>query len=567
MFLKWHRTRQLIVVAAAVLSSTVVSAKPWKGAELITREEYKYGAFEARIRGAEGSGMITAFFLWKNNSEHSNVPWQEQDFELFGKNGRYQTQAMTPGNPRTENVTMHSLATPIWENYFTYRMEWTPEYLAWYVDGHLVRIETDPVVYEQMLDPEVTDPAQLRMSLWAGDYPWSGELDEDKVPAATFVDHIAIYKYTPGEGENDFTLHWRDDFDSINTNRWWFANWTFEPAVSDYIGTRNVAAIDGKLVIAFTDEDNTGVFPTVIPADNPPLPPVENANYLPVPVPGKVQAEDPSDYFDTTYGNKGSTDCGETNLDVGIITGTNGNCHIGWTVAGEWSEYIVTTETGGEFLFDLRAATAVAGRTVTVTLNGETLQSGLAIPQKGWQNYATVSFPIELHPGTNTLRIIQDTGSVNIDSFDITAVDSGVVDLPARIEAEDYADFYDTTPGNTGTAGCSSTNVDAQTTRDEGGGCNVGWTVAGEWLEYVVQVDEEADFDLNLRVASAIINKTIAVEIDGEVAADQLVVPVGGWQVFNTVTLPVSLSAGEHRVRVRFETGQVNFNYLEFVQQ
>ncbi len=566
MFLKWHRTRQLVLVAAAVLSSTAVSAKPWKGAELITREEYKYGAFEARIRGAEGSGMITAFFLWKNNSEHSNVPWQEQDFELFGKNGRYQTQAMTPGDPRTENVTMHSLATPIWENYFTYRMEWTPEYLAWYVDGHLVRIETDPVVYEQMLDPDITDPAQLRMSLWAGDYPWSGELDRSKVPAATFVDHIAIYKYTPGEGENDFTLHWRDDFDSINTDRWWFANWTFDPSVSDYIGSRNVAAIDGKLVIAFTDEANTGVFPSYVPADNPPLPPVENADYLPVPVPGRVEAEEPSDYFDTSYGNKGSAECGETNLDAGLIPGTDA-CHVGWTVAGEWSEYIVTTETGGDFTIDLRAATAVSGRTVKVTLNGDTIESKLAIPQKGWQNYAAVSLPVELHPGTNTIRIIHNTGSVNIDFFDVKKPGADVALVPGRIEAEDYVDFFDTTPGNSGTAACSTTNVDAQATSDADGDCNIGWTVAGEWLEYVVQADKDADFDLNLRVASAITGKTLGVEIDGKVTANKVAVPVGGWQAFKTVTLPLSLTAGEHRVRIKFETGQVNFNYLEFVKR
>ena len=160
-------------------------AKPWKGAELITRETFTYGAFEARIRAAEGSGIVTPFFLWKNNSEIAGVPWQEQDFEIFGKSRSYQTQLMTPGKngaQRTEHVVVHSMANP-WEAYHTYRMEWTPLYMAFYVDGVQVRRETDPQEYKIFLDNMLTEAAQLRLSIWAGDYEWSGLFDQTKIPA------------------------------------------------------------------------------------------------------------------------------------------------------------------------------------------------------------------------------------------------------------------------------------------------------------------------------------------------------------------------------------------------
>lgn len=248
-------------------------AKPWKGVEIITKEEFKYGAFEARIRGARGSGLIVAFFLWKNDSSLANTLWQEQNIEIFGRDGRFQTQLMTPGNPRTENNAYHRLAGPAWNHYFTYRMEWTPHYLAFYVDGNLVRKETDIVVYEKMLDSKKTEPAQLRLSLWAGNFYWSGRFNPHSTPAAAFIDYSAVYHYTPGLGDNgsDFSLHWKDEFDTINRERWRFADWTFDLAVNDYI-EENAAAIDGKLVLLLTDENSVGKFPSDVPKNNKPLP-------------------------------------------------------------------------------------------------------------------------------------------------------------------------------------------------------------------------------------------------------------------------------------------------------
>ncbi len=77
------------------------------------------------------------------------------------------------------------------------------------------------------------------------------------------------------------------------------------------------------------------------------------------------------------------------------------------------------------------------------------------------------------------------------------------VALPARIEAERYVRFFDTTAGNSGTASCSSTNVDAQTTTDSAGGtCNIAWTAATEWLEYDVSAGTTANFDITARLAA-----------------------------------------------------------------
>lgn len=136
------------------------------------------------------------------------------------------------------------------------------------------------------------------------------------------------------------------------------------------------------------------------------------------------------------------------------------------------------------------------------------------------------------------------------------------VAIPAQIEAEDFDAFFDTTSGNSGN--CGSGPVDQQTTSDVGGGCNVGWTVAGEWLEYNIDVVVDGNFDAVLRVASAGGGKNAELSIDGE--------PVGtvtaegaGWQSWTSETINnISINAGLHVVRVTFLNGDMNLNWLSF---
>lgn len=139
------------------------------------------------------------------------------------------------------------------------------------------------------------------------------------------------------------------------------------------------------------------------------------------------------------------------------------------------------------------------------------------------------------------------------------------VALPAKIEAEKYVRFYDTTAGNSGTASCSATNVDAQTTTDSKGGvCNIAYVVAGEWLEYDVSVATTANFDITARLASNSTGKAVHVEIDGVNVSGALTAPSTGWQAFaDVVKRNVSIAAGTHKLRLVMDTGSTNVNYLD----
>ena len=64
--------------------------------------------------------------------------------------------------------------------------------------------------------------------------------------------------------------------------------------------------------------------------------------------------------------------------------------------------------------------------------------------------------------------------------------------LPGIIQAEDFDDggasvaYLDTTSGNRGGV-YRQTDVDIEATSDAGGGFDIGWARAGEWLQYTPQ--------------------------------------------------------------------------------
>lgn len=425
----------LILTAAAF-------AKPWKSAEMITQQNFKYGAFEARIRGAEGSGMITAFFLYKNGSEWAGAEWQEQDFELFGKNGGFQTQVMTPGNPRTENVANHRAATDIWDRYYTYRMEWTPTALAFYVDGKLVRRETDAVKYAKLLDPARAEPMNMRISLWAGDFPWSGAFDQTMLPAAVDVNWAQVSSYTPGMGPGgtDFTPLWKDDFNSINNSRWYFANWTFEYAVNDY--TPGAARVDnGYLQIKLTEWSQEGRQFTPSPIDDGLLmPPADDTDPTdptdppdttdpespvivpgsPVALPGTLNAAQPSRYVDLTPGNNGSEACIVGDLDA--EPSVEGGCNVGWSSPGEWQEYDVTVATPGQYDIIARVATGIPGVYFRIDIDGIDATGEHDVTAGGWQSLADLPMgSVFLGAGSHKVRVVHLTEGLNFRSISFQA--------------------------------------------------------------------------------------------------------------------------------------------------
>ena len=135
--------------------------------------------------------------------------------------------------------------------------------------------------------------------------------------------------------------------------------------------------------------------------------------------------------------------------------------------------------------------------------------------------------------------------------------------IPGTINAANFDNggegvaYHDTTPGNSG-GQYRTTDVDIETSTE--GGYDVGWTAAGEWLNYTVNVGAGGSYSIALRVASPG-GATLHVGFNGPSAGQWVTVTVpatGGWQSWATVTVPVTLGAGTQQMTLYFDTGGMN---------
>jgi hypothetical protein len=175
--------------------------------------------------------------------------------------------------------------------------------------------------------------------------------------------------------------------------------------------------------------------------------------------------------------------------------------------------------------------------------------------------------------GTYVFRLtVNDGAASSSDDISVTATSGGSsINLPGRLQVEAYRNggegvgYHDLSAGNTG-GQYRTDDVDMEATTDAGGGYNVGWTDAGEWVAYDVNVTASGTYSLTARLASANGGtKTAIVSLDGADVATFNFTDASGWQSWKDVAVSgVSLSAGAHILRITMGTGGFNVNYIDF---
>ncbi|MBB6145093.1 uncharacterized protein involved in high-affinity Fe2+ transport [Silvibacterium bohemicum] len=308
----------------------------------------------------------------------------------------------------------------------------------------------------------------------------------------------------------------------------------------------------------------------------------------PAAIPGTVLAEK----YDT--GGQGSaynvasvngTDNGyrPDGVDLQTTTATGGGNDMGWTAAGQWFKYTVNVATAGTYIvtFEVAAESAVSDAFHVSNSTGTNLSGPVAVPDTGgWQDWVTVTATVTLPAGTQTLTIDQDNGGWNIYSAAFVAATSSEAPyggtpapVPGTVDASNYDTggqgiAYIVTSVNGTADSYRSDGVDLEVASDTTGGYDLGWTSAGQWFRYTVDVATAGVYNVTFRVAAPTavtdglhISNSSGTDLSGSVNIPE----TGGWGDWADVTATVTLPAGEQVLTVNQDNAGWNVNYLEFV--
>ena len=121
--------------------------------------------------------------------------------------------------------------------------------------------------------------------------------------------------------------------------------------------------------------------------------------------------------------------------------------------------------------------------------------------------------------------------------------------IPGKIESENYS---------------AMSGIQTENCTDTGGGLDVGYTNAGDYLKYYVFVQTAGNYNLTMRIAgyggkiSLYYDDAINTALIGSVTFTS----TGGWQNWQNFSLSVPLTAGSHTLKVYVDQEGFNFNYM-----
>ena len=236
----------LLSSGEAPSSNTVASA------ELASVNAFKYGKFEASIRYSGANGVVSSFFLWKKNSEKSDVFWNELSFKKIGTacDGTCKMQVeLVDGLPGPDRhvQTLDASKLDVCSEFHTYAYEWTPTELRYTIDG--VEVGNITGTQLQKFNENVADGMGLHFHLWPGANTFGGHFSQDSLPVYQYIDWVRYSSYSrPGH----FTKEWQEDFtgDSMPAN--WFAGSWNSPLGFSAHRPENVVFAGGHAILALT---------------------------------------------------------------------------------------------------------------------------------------------------------------------------------------------------------------------------------------------------------------------------------------------------------------------------
>ena len=320
-------------------------------------------------------------------------------------------------------------------------------------------------------------------------------------------------------------------------------------------------------------------------------------------IPGRIEAE--------AY-------CDSNSVQVEDTEDDGGGLNVGYIGLGSWMAYPITVPSEGAYTIKYRVASPSGiGSFDLETYGGaEVLGSIDSVPSTGgWQDWTTVSHTVKLAAGENTIAVKAKALGWNLNWLEISAnepltsvptlsataqplpspstqISSSPSEEPSSIPSEQPSLPQETqspsnTPGLPPSASACSDAVAAATqsgkieaedycdmsgmiqeeTKDEGGGYNLGWIDAGDYLAFPIQIEATATYRVEYRIASPDGEGSLQLELgDGTFLGNIDSFPsTGEWQSWATVSHLVEITGGSHTLIVNAKAPGWNINWLQLI--
>jgi len=167
-----------------------VDGKPYTGGGIISREVFRYGYYEARLRIATGSGWHSSFWMMRYNGKDTYGDQRTVELDVienlsnnlfsYGIN----THRWTP--PHIE-VGHKDIETPdLSKDFHTFGCEYTPDVIRYFFDGKLVGTADWTGMPEGDVNIWITSIAEAMGP--------NHNVDDSALPGAVYVDWVRFYK-------------------------------------------------------------------------------------------------------------------------------------------------------------------------------------------------------------------------------------------------------------------------------------------------------------------------------------------------------------------------------------
>lgn len=246
--------------------------------------------------------------------------------------------------------------------------------------------------------------------------------------------------------------------------------------------------------------------------------------------------------------------CAMQGIQTENTTDTGGGMNVGWMDAGDWLSYKVDNLSPGEYKVTYRVASVDGGGFLQIEqAGGGAVYGGIDIPSTGdWQSWTTVSHTIELTGGVQDIGLSVIAGGFNLNWMHFEPLDPnpGTGEV-ATLQGESYLVM---------------SGVQLEATSDTGGGDNVGWIDAGDWMSYPsISIPASGQYVIEYRVASELGGGRLQLEqAGGSPVFGTLDIPnTNGWQSWQTISHTVNLPAGDIRLGIVALNGGWNLNWFK----